>query len=83
MCDINTIIEQMHPQPTPCELAEENDKLKQKVAALCKERDESHRTIDQLVIRLNEETTKVARLEAENRAKEQYIAEVIGGVSAR
>lgn len=76
--DINAIAAEMKPMPTPCELAAENDRLMQKVSALCKERDEAHRQIDQLVIRLNDETERVARLEAENRAKEQYIAETIG-----
>lgn len=76
--DINAIAAEMKPLPTPCELAAENDRLMQKVSALCKERDEAHRQIDQLVIRLNDETERVARLEAENRAKEQYIAETIG-----
>lgn len=78
--DMCRVIEKMHPQPTPCELAAANDRLMQKVSALCKERDEAHRQIDQLVIRLNDETERVARLEAESRAKEQYIAETISKV---
>ena len=53
------------------------DNLKQKVAALCKERDELRRKIDQLVIRLNDETEKVTRLETECREKEQQIKNVI------
>lgn len=36
-------------QPTPCELARENDLLKQKVAALCRERDELKRERDAAV----------------------------------
>ena len=83
--DINAIAAEMKPLPTPCELAAENDRLMQKVSALCKERDELkrdnerlRRALDQTVVKLNDETVRAERLEAENRAKEQYIAETIG-----
>lgn len=83
--DINAIAAEMKPMPTPCELAAENDRLMQKVSALCKERDELkrdnerlRRALDQTVVKLNDETVRAERLEAENRAKEQYIAETIG-----
>ena len=83
--DINEIAAEMKPLPTPCELAAENDRLMQKVSALCKERDELkrdnerlRRALDQTVVKLNDETVRAERLEAENRAKEQYIAETIG-----
>lgn len=85
--DINAIAAEMKPLPTPCELAAENDRLMQKVSALCKERDELkrdnerlRRALDQTVVKLNDETVRAERLEAENRAKEQYIAETIGKV---
>lgn len=76
--DINSAILDSNPRMTPCELAEENDRLKQKVTALCKERDQLHDQIDRLVKRLDDETAAVNRLENENRAKEQYIAKVMG-----
>lgn len=74
MCEKNAA------QHASCLAAKENDELKQKITLLCKERDEAHRQINQLVIKLNDETAKVTRLEAENRAKEEYIAETIGKV---
>lgn len=43
--DINAIAAEMKPLPTPCELAAENDRLMQKVSALCKERDELKKTL--------------------------------------
>lgn len=61
MKDINDMIAESNPQPTPCEMMEKIDQLTQKVSALCKERDEL--------------AAQVRRLEAENRAKEQYIAD--------
>lgn len=76
--DINSAILDSNPSMTPCELAEENDRLKQKVTALCKERDQLHDQINRLVKRLDDETAAVNRLEKENRAKEKYIAEVMG-----
>lgn len=83
--DINAIAAEMKPMPTPCELAEENDRLMQKVSALCKERDELkrdnerlRRALDQTVVKLNDETVRAERVEAENYSKEQYIAETIG-----
>lgn len=54
------------------------DELMQKFSAVCKERDELHRTVNQLVKRLDDETAEVDRLTKENRAKEQYIAERMG-----
>lgn len=45
---------------------------------LVKERDQLHDQINRLVKRLDDETATVDRLEKENRAKEQYIAETIG-----
>lgn len=54
------------------------DELMQKFSAVCKERDELHRIVDQLVKRLDDETAEVDRLTKENRAKEQYIAERMG-----
>lgn len=50
------------------------------VEQLVKERDNARRTLDQTLVRLNDETVRAERLEAENRAKEQYIAETIGKV---
>lgn len=76
--DMTTAILDSNPRMTPCELAEENDRLKQKITALCKERDQLHAQIDRLVKRLDDETAAVDRLENENRAKEKYIAEVMG-----
>lgn len=54
------------------------DELMQKFSAVCKERDDLRRTVDQLVKRLDDETAQVDRLTKENRAKEQYIAERMG-----
>lgn len=54
------------------------DELMQKFSAVCKERDELRRTVDQLVKRLDDETAEVDRLTKENRAKEQFIAERMG-----
>lgn len=48
------------------------------VEQLVKEHDNARRTLDQTLVRLNDETVRAERLEAENRAKEQYIAETIG-----
>lgn len=42
------------------------------------ERDALAKSLDQTLVRLNDETVRAERLEAENRAKEQYIAETIG-----
>lgn len=76
--DMTAAILDSNPRMTPCELAEENDRLKQKISSLCKERDQLHDQINRLVKRIDDETAAVNRLEKENRAKEQYIAEVMG-----
>lgn len=50
------------------------------IEQLVKEHDNARRTLDQTLVRLNDETVRAERLEAENRAKEQYIAETISKV---
>lgn len=49
--DINTVIDENNKeaQKMPCELAAENDRLKQKLAAMCKERDELKSLKNQLL----------------------------------
>lgn len=48
---------------TTCPSARENDGLKQKIAALCKDRDELRRTLDQTLVRLNDETSRADALQ--------------------
>lgn len=56
------------------------EKAADAIEQLAKERDNARRTLDQTLVRLNDETVRAERLEAESRAKEQYIAETIGKV---
>lgn len=73
--DMNELINRCHPQPTPCELAAENDKLKQKVAALCKERDELRSALNRTVKRLDDETIeleKAKKMLEETNAKQNF-----------
>ena len=63
--DMNRIIEKMHPQPTPCELAAENDRLMQKVSALCKERDELRRSLDKEIVATGDAMLEISSLKKE------------------
>lgn len=45
---------------------------------LRKDNERLRHALDQTIVMLNDETVRAERLEAENRAKEQYIAETIG-----
>ena len=63
--DMNRMIEKMHPQPTPCELAAANDRLMQKVSALCKERDELRRSLNKEIVATGDAMLEISSLKKE------------------
>lgn len=63
--DMTTAILDSNPRMTPCELAEENDRLKQKISALCKERDQLRRSLNKEIVATGDAMLEISSLKKE------------------